>query len=521
MNKVNVEVDLDTREITMGRDQEKGVEKELQNKGQHALVLGGSLAGLLAARVLTDHYERVTIVERDSFPTEPAPRRGVPQMNHVHALLARGRLILEQLFPGLNDEMMSAGAPLFDMADDLAWLTPGGWGVRFQSDLRVLSFTRPLLDFQVRRRLAEKHNVHVLDHTEVVRLLPDAQNKGLSGALVRAHDRESQTFTETKLLADLVVDATGRGSQARRWLTALGHTAPEETVIDAHIGYASRLYRIPANFGGEWRCSSVQAAPPKSKRGGLVFEVEGNRWLVTLLGGGFDYPPTTDEEFLQFARTLASPIIYEAIRDAEPLTPISSYRATENRLRHFDRVTSLPKNFLALGDSVCAFNPVYGQGMTIAAIGALTLHECLSEQKPGLNNLARQFQARLAKVNEAPWMLATSQDLRYRETDGGTVGLKTRFMHKYMDHVLRQASFDTDVRDVLLKVFGMLVKPSALFHPKIVISILVQMLGFVRAKAISTSNLARSTFRLTNETRPLKTTPKTEYETSNGNLCRN
>ena len=499
-NRVDVEVDLDTKEITIGGAHGKSVEQQSHNKGGHALVLGGSLAGLLAARVLTDHYDRVTIVERDSFPTEPVPRRGVPQMNHVHALLVRGRLILEQLFPGLNDEMMSAGAPLLDMADDLAWLTPGGWGVRFQSDLRILSFTRPLLDFHVRRRLAEKYRVQVLDHTEVVRLLQDAQNKGLSGALVRSRDKESQTFTETKLLADLVVDATGRGSQARRWLTEIGHTAPEETVVDAHIGYASRLYRIPENFRGEWRCSIVQAAPPKSKRGGLVFEVEGNRWLVTLLGGGFDYPPTTDEEFLQFARSLASPIIYEAIRDAEPLTPIRGYRATENRLRHFERAERLPENFLALGDSVCAFNPVYGQGMTIAAIGALTLHECLSEHKSGNGDLARQFQGRLAKVNEASWMLATSQDLRYRETEGGTVSLKTRFMHKYMDYVLRQASFDVDVRHVLLKVFAMLVKPSALFHPKIVISILVQMLGFVRAKAISTSNLARSTFRLTSET---------------------
>jgi 2-polyprenyl-6-methoxyphenol hydroxylase-like FAD-dependent oxidoreductase len=498
-NRVDVEVDLDTKEITRGHLQGKSVEQQSQNKGRHALVLGGSLAGLLAARVLTDHYDRVTIVERDSFPTEPVPRRGVPQMNHVHALLVRGRLILEQLFPGLNDEMMSAGAPLLDMADDLAWLTPLGWGVRFQSDLRILSFTRPLLDFHVRWRLAEKHHVHVLDNTEVVRLLPDAQNKRLSGVLVRSHDKESQTFLETELLADLVVDATGRGSQARRWLTELGHTAPEETVIDAHIGYASRLYRKPANSGGEWRCSIVQAAPPKSKRGGLVFEVEGNRWLVTLLGGGFDYPPTTDEEFIQFARSLASPIIYEAIRDAEPLTPIRGYRATENRLRHFERAARLPENFLAVGDSVCAFNPVYGQGMTIAAIGALTLHECLSE-RTSTRGLARQFQERLAKVNEAPWMLATSQDLRYRETVGGTVGLKTRFMHKYMDYVLRQASFDTDVRYVLLKVFSMLAKPSALFHPQIVISILVQMLGFVRARAISTSNLARSTFRLTPET---------------------
>jgi 2-polyprenyl-6-methoxyphenol hydroxylase-like FAD-dependent oxidoreductase len=458
-------------------------EPTFNSNGTHALVLGGSLAGLMAARVLRDHYDRVTVIERDTYPTTPAPRRGVPQANHVHGLMVRGRLILEELFPGLQDEMVADGAPLLDLANEIAWLTPKGWGTRFESDLRVLSFTRPLLDHHVRKRMASEHRVQILENTEVVRLLSDKGNKGVKGAIIRTRHDESRNAPELHLSADLVVDATGRGSQAKRWLTELGHTPPAETVVDAHIGYASRFYRVPANFRSDWRCLILQAAPPDRKRGGIIFLVEGDRWLITLIGGGHDHPPTTEEGFLEFARSLESPLIYESIRNAEPLTPILGFKGTENRLRHFDRAGSLPENFIALGDSVCAFNPVYGQGMTIAAIGAITLRDCLQERKNGelgSTPFTVEFQRRLAKVNEAPWMMATSQDLRYRETIGASASVKTRFMHWYMDSVLRLASFDVQTREVLLRVFAMLIEPSALFQPRILLSSLGHALGFVR-----------------------------------------
>jgi len=480
-----------------------------KTKRGHALVLGSSLAGLLAARVLSDHYDSVTVIERDVLPEDPVPRRGVPQMNHVHALLARGREILEQLFPGLNDEMIADGAPLLDMADDLSWLTPGGWGVRFSSELRMLAFTRPLLDLHVRRRLAERHQVEVFDNTEVVRLLAN-DKKSLVGAIVRTFDSQTGEYREAKVPADLIVDATGRGSKAHRWLEELGHSAPKETVVNAHTGYASRLYRVPEGFKSEWCSLFIQANPPKEKRGGLLLRVEGNRWLVTLVGGDHDYPPTDEDEFVEFARSLRSPLIYDAIKNAEPLTPIRGHRGTENRWRHFESTKDLPSNFIAIGDSVCAFNPVYGQGMTIASIEALTLHECLQEQRDN-KVFSRSFQKRLAKLNQTPWMLATGEDMRYAGTEGAVANRRVRFMHWYMNQVFKLASFDPDVRLVLLKVFGMLVKPTALFRPRIVFSILVQALGFVRTKAVTSSNLARNAFRVTS----VNNTPKRTYETSN------
>ena len=448
--------------------------KDGRAQGRHAVVLGGSLAGLLAARVLADHFEEVTLIERDAYPDTTEARKGIPQANHVHGLLARGREILEELFPGVQEEMIAAGAPVVDIANEIAWFTPAGWGVRFPSDIMVLAFTRPLLDLHVRRRLAEHPRVQILDNTDVLRLMPGAEANQLAGVLIcpRASDNDRRIAKE--LRADLVVDTTGRASRAPQWLENLGYEPPEEIVIDARLGYASRLYSIPENFDGGWQCAYVQAAPPHQKRGGILFKVEGNRWLVTLIGRAGEMPPGDEPGFLEFARSLRVSTIYDAIRSAEPITPIKTHRATQNRLRRYERAKQLPENFLLLGDSVCAFNPVYGQGMTTAALGAMTLRQCLREQN--LNGLSRRFQKRLAKVIAAPWMLAIGEDYRYPETEGGSPSLMTRFMHRYMDRVVQLATHSVAVRTVLLRAFNMLVPPTALFQPRVLLRVLLQLL---------------------------------------------
>jgi 2-polyprenyl-6-methoxyphenol hydroxylase-like FAD-dependent oxidoreductase len=451
--------------------------REVQSKvvGGHAVVLGGSLAGLLAARVLSDHFERVTLVERDAYPETPEVRKGIPQANHVHGLLLRGRQVLEELFPGLQDEMIAAGVPLLDMANDIAWFTRAGWGIRFPSELKVLAFTRPVLDLHVRRRLAQNPKIEIADQMEVLRLVSDANENRVAGVLVipRASDADRRVARE--LRADLVVDTTGRASRAPRWLQELGCEPPQETVINAHLGYASRLYRIPENFNGGWTCAYVQSAPPQRNRGAILFKVEGDRWLVTLTGGGHDYPPSDEQAFLEFAESLPVPIIADAIRSAEPVSPIRTHRGTENRLRRFEGVKNLPENFVVLGDAACAFNPVYGQGMTIASLGALALRQCLREQGD-LRGLSQHFQRRLAKVNKAPWLMATGEDYRYPETEGGTPGVMTRFMHWYMDRVLKLATRDVAVRSVLLQVFNLLIPPSALFRGAIVLAVIREAL---------------------------------------------
>ena len=463
---------------TSGKYNENGSSRP---ENRHAVVLGGSLAGLLAARVLSDHFEHVTLIERDVYPDTPETRRGIPQANHVHGLLLRGRQILEQLFPGLQDEMIAEGAPLLDMANDIAWYTRAGWGIRFPSDLKVLAFTRPLLDLHVRRRLSKNPRIEIMDNTEVLRLLPDSVENRLSGVLVCSRASELDRRVAKAISADLIVDTTGRASRAPRWLKDLNYEAPEESVVNTFLGYASRLYRIPEDFHGEWQCAFVQSAPPERTRGALLFRVEGNRWLVTLVGGGRDYPPSDEAGFLEFARSLPIPIIYDAISSTEPLTPIKTHRGTENRLRHFDRAKQLPDNFLLFGDSVCAFNPVYGQGMTIASLGALTLDKCLREQERlrpdgSFTGLSGRFQKQLAKVNKAPWLLATSEDYRYRETEGAGPNAMTKFMHRYMENVLLLATKSVGVRSVLLRVFNILAPPTTLFQPHVLFRVLFQML---------------------------------------------
>ena len=455
---------------------------DLNLNGSHAVVLGGSLAGLLAARILADHFDKVTILERDAYLETTEVRKGIPQANHVHGLLLRGRQVLEDLFPGLQDEMIAAGAPLVDMANDIPWYTRAGWGVRFPSEMKVLSFTRPMLDLHVRRRLAENPKVEICDQMEVLRLVRDAEANRITGVLVIPRSSEADRRVARELQADLVLDATGRASKAPRWLKDIGYEPPKETVVSAHLGYASRLFQIPRNFNGDWTCAFVQAAPPARKRGGILFRVEGNRWLITLLGGGRDYPPGDEQGFLEFAESLPVPIIADAIRAAEPLTPIRTHRATENRLRHFDKARNLPENFLVLGDAACAFNPVYGQGMTIAALGVLTLRECLEEHGAG-GSLSRVFQKRLAKVNKAPWLMATGEDYRYREVVGGSPGMSTRFMHWYMDRVLGLATRDVAVRSVLLRVFSMLLPPKALFSREVLARVIQEGINPVGASA--------------------------------------
>jgi flavin-dependent dehydrogenase len=244
----------------------------------------------------------------------------------------------------------------------------------------------------------------------------------------RAINETGAVAGEETLAADLVVDASGRASQAQRWLEELGYPAPRETVIASHLGYASRYYAPPPGFQARWRGLYLQYAPPTALRAGTLVPVEGDRWLVGLFGLSRDYPPTDEAGFLEFARSLRSPLLYEAIRDARPLAPIVGYRATENRLRHYDLLPRRPEGLLVLGDAACTFNPVYGQGMTVAAAGALALAGCLRAQgqRGDLRGLAARFQRRLARQLAPVWTLATNGDLRAPGTEGGRVARTRR-----------------------------------------------------------------------------------------------
>ncbi|HEY7098685.1 MAG TPA: hypothetical protein VH437_18295 [Terriglobales bacterium] len=437
-----------------------------------AIVVGGSLAGLLTARVLSDHFAEVRLLEKDPLSDDVRPRPGVPQSQHLHALLPRGLNIIESLFPGICEELRSYGAIPLDIGDDVAWLTPQGWGVKFRSELEALSFTRDLLDFIVRRRVIALKNVALSHRWEVGGLVRSA-----SGSILGVRARELNADPRAPYLqvpGDLVVIATGRLNAISKWFDDAGIEQPMLTTVNAHIGYASRMYRRPSHHPSDWQAVILQAAPPATHRSGLVFPVEGDRWLVTLIGADRDYPPNDDTGFLEFARSLANPCLYQAIRDAEPLTPIRAYRATDNRQLHLDQIRDWPDGLIVLGDAACAFNPVYGQGMSTAAIEASLLSTLLGTSSP-LGNPFRGFQRRIAQVIKSPWTLATSADLRFRSVEGAHANWRTRIMHWYVDRVLRLGTTDRWSRKRFLEVQGMLRDTSAILKPDMAWRVLLSL----------------------------------------------
>ena len=432
----------------------------------HAIVIGGSIAGLLAARVLTDHFRTVTIIERDRLPFTPAARSGAPQSAHQHVLLLRGLQITEALFPGISDELIGAGAPVIDMAADVAWLTAAGWGVRFESDQKILTSSRELLEWSIRRRLAEQDGIRFVETADVCGLVRSGD--AVVGVRLRARGVRAGEQEER---AHLVVDTSGRHSKLPEWLAALGYARPRERVVNGYLGYASRMYRLPAAVPQTWRGLYVQPAPPHHRRGGVIFPLEGDRWHVTLAGVGRDYPPIDEAGFLEFAQSLRSRILFDAIRHAEPLSPISGFRATENRWRAYESIRRFPDGILVLGDAACAFNPVYAQGMTTAALGAETLATLLERRRVretgAIAGLGRLFQRALARGNAPAWQLATSEDLRLIETTGARASVATRLGHAYFDRIIRLTTERPDVRLAFLRTMNMLDGPRVLFAPRI------------------------------------------------------
>ena len=398
------------------------------------------------------------LIERDYVPQGPEPRSGVPQSRHIHVLLVRGAQILEELFPGIRDELVHGGAPTVDWPSEVLWLAPAGWVQRTGAAFELISASRDFLDWTVRARVQAQPGVQLLDGHDATGLLAPAPRERVSGVSVRS--REDGTTTE--VTADLVVDASGRNSRTPAWLAALGYPPPRESVVNAFLGYSSRVYAPPRGIEPDWKAIVLTSRPPGAKRAGVLFPVNGGLWHVTLVGTGHDYPPTDDAGFVDFAGSLRSRILYDVLLEANPVTPISGYRRTENRLRHYERLGSLPDGLVVLGDAASAFNPVYGQGMSVAGVSGLVLREWLRT-----GGSSATFQQRLAKAVATPWLLATSEDFRFPTTEGGRRSPLTRLMHRYIDRVVAVATVDDAVLDTFIGVVHLVQPPSALFRPAI------------------------------------------------------
>jgi len=438
--------------------------------GRHAIVIGGSMAGLLAARVLADHFDRVTIVDRDRLPVEAKFRDGVPQSRHLHALLKRGLSVLEELFPGLESELLAAGAVRLTGGDFLR-MSAAGWSRRFDGP-PLIAATRELIEWSVRSRTLQHPNVSVLQEHEIVGLLMPSDRPAITGVQIQARGSHRHQALTSTLYGELVVDASGRNSKAPEWLQAIGYSKPEETLINSFLGYASCVFAPSPGFHADWKVLMLGDKPPTMPRAGALFPIEGNRWMVTLAGYGRDYPPTNMAGFIEFARSLRSDILYQTIKDAKPLSRISGFRSTLNQRRHFESLARWPERFVVVGDAACAFNPVYGQGMSVAAMTAAALKQGLQEhaQRGGsadLTGFARRMQRKVARTSQGAWVIATGADVRYPTTEGRQPRFVDRAMHAYLDRVIAASMQDSTVNEAFLRVVHLLDAPPALFRPAV------------------------------------------------------
>jgi 2-polyprenyl-6-methoxyphenol hydroxylase-like FAD-dependent oxidoreductase len=435
--------------------------------GGHAVVVGAGLAGLCAARVLAEHFERVTIVERDALPRGAEDRPGVPQGRHVHALLARGAAELETLFPGLRAALVGRGAVEIDMGDEAAILRGSGWARRERFGVPLVLASRRLIEACVRERLLATEQVTVRDRTTVTELRsrPDGEGLRATGASIVSRDPGSQS----ELAADLVVDASGRASKAPDWLRSLGLEPPAETLVDAFAAYTTRWYRAPERPPPEWwwKAIVVEFRPPECTLGGVLIPIEDGQWMVTLGGLARCHPPMDEDGFTAALRWIRSPLIAEAVAEARPISPVYGNRQMSNRLRRYERWRGQLAGFVAIGDSAAAFNPIYGQGMTTAAICARALGEAIRAAGPTDRDLPRVFFGLQARAQRDPWAMATGADFRVPEAIGDRP-LSASLLAPYFEALVAATAGDPVVHRRFFEVLQMLRPLSALFTPSIV-----------------------------------------------------
>ncbi|QHT69652.1 FAD-dependent monooxygenase [Rhodocytophaga rosea] len=433
-----------------------------KNLGKSALVIGGSLAGLLAARVLSNHFENVTIIERDPVHNLPESRKGQPQTRHLHGLLVEGLKIITGYFPDLLEGLQTDGIPIMDMAQTMQWYCYGGYRANFEFGMKGVITSRPFLEWQIRKRVLDLPNVTLKDGYSVQKLIASENNKQITG--VQLIKTGQETAPET-LLADLIVDASGRGSRTPKWLEELGYKKPPESIVTCGVGYATRLFERketqPENL--KWIFITPQA--PRQRRAGGVFPVEGNRWMVGLAGWHGDHAPTDEEGFNAFAKSLPAPDVYNIITHNKPLSDIISYKFPASLRHHYEKMDHFPDRYLVLGDAACSFNPFYGQGMTSAAMQALAL-ETLLQTNNTLDGLAKPYFKKVAKIVDIPWQTAVGEDFRFPETKGKKAP-GTNLINAYIDRVHKATHHDTVVGAAFLKVMNMLEPPTSLLSPRI------------------------------------------------------
>ena len=431
--------------------------------GERAIVVGGGIAGLSAARAVSDRFREVVILDRDELPDGVTPRPGVPQGKHPHVLLAGGLKALEQLFPGFGNELRQAGAVPFNRGFDILYELPGQdpWP-RIKFDHPSYSMTRPLLEWTLRRQVERLTNLKVRGGCRVLSIIGEAGTGAATDICFRTPDGKLET-----LRSDLIIDASGNGSLTLEFLKASRRRSPEEASIGVNMHYSSGLIDR-ADIRDNYKIAYTLPNAPEESRGGLIMPAENGTHQVVLIGRAEEVPPIKESEFRSYARKLWTPTIYNAIKDAKLLTEIAPNSLHQSRWRHFAQVTDFPRGLLPIGDAICRFNPTYGQGMSVAARQASLLFDLLGRSDSDLlSTLAQDFLTRAEDLIADPWAMSAVPDFVYPET----TGVRPKNLEEHLNFqkgLGRLAARDAGVFELLTDVRNLLKPLKALDDPSIV-----------------------------------------------------
>jgi 2-polyprenyl-6-methoxyphenol hydroxylase-like FAD-dependent oxidoreductase len=433
-----------------------------------ALIIGGGISGKLAARVLADFFEEVLILERDQEPTGPSPRKGAPQGEHLHALLFAGQNGLESLFPGITERFHSGGAAKINSTKELAWFHHGVWKLRFDGPYSTTLQSRPHLEWIIEQAIKAIPNINVQYNLVVENYIYDEDENRLKGVTCNG-----KSFT-----ADLIVDASGVSSFSTNWLTNRNINIPEEKV-KIGLTYITKTFQLDESKVRDWAIKIVYPNPPEEKIGGTISRIEGNRYIVTING----YHNKIDDKemlnkdfgFLDLAKKLPKPDIYQEIKDATSLSKTSVYKVPQITWKHFEKAKNLPDGLLLIGDTICRIDPVFGQGMSIAVLEALALQKMFNKDT-NLQRITKKFHRQSKNIISPIWRMVLAEDFRYSETTGKKpAGLSVQ--QWYAKKVFLLSSQDLFTYDSFVKVMN-LVKPiTILMHPKIIIRVLKQVIS--------------------------------------------